>query len=129
MPTVTRSRQPKIVSRHLDPPSIEPVNARAVKAHYVGKGAFTALQWAPALLLCVLVLSAAFGFLWARQTLTYAQIGKALCERPLMVSPEYRCDLSDLDCMTHPEISVIMRMDEQQRAHNLWQAKACIRTL
>jgi hypothetical protein len=134
MPKVTHSSRPRIVSRHLDPPTVdpptvEPVNARAVKAHYVGRGAFTLLQWAPAMLLCVIVLTAAAAFIWTRQALIYADVGRALCERPLMVPPEYRCDLSALECMTHPEVSVVLQLDEQLRAHNLWQAERCVRAL
>lgn len=129
MSTVTHSRKSKIVSRHLDPPSVEPVNARAVKAHDVGKSAFTALQWAPALALCVIVLTAASGFLWARQTLTYAQIGQGVCNMVPLDLATINCDMGTLECATNPEVMVISEMNRQAEARNLWQARACIRTL
>jgi hypothetical protein len=127
MPTVTRSRKLKIVSKHLNPPAVEPVNARKVKAHYVGRGAFTLLQWTPGIMTCILILTVAWVFNGIRITLAHAEIGRQLCEQPLMQQTPVDCAGSALDCATHP---VMMAVTEQNTAihhHNVFRARHCLR--
>jgi hypothetical protein len=129
MPTVTKSSRPRIVSRHLDAPTVEPVNAKATKAHYVGKRGFLLAQWAPVFLFCVLILTAAHGFLWVQQTIAHAAIGERLCTRPLLALPEYHCEGMELDCATNREVQAVRAMESQVRDHNAFQAANCIRVI
>lgn len=131
-----KSQTPQFPSRHLKAvakpaaPPVEPINTVRVKAHYTTHGW---LMWG------IMGLCMAMGALFSQQIIgavqwvrieanerTLAEIGREVCQTPLLTVPEYTCTVGELDCWTVPQEAVIKRYEQQARARNLWQAERCV---
>lgn len=129
MPTVTRPK-PKLVSKHLNPPAkVEPVNAKQVKAHYVGKHSFTLLQWLPGAMLTVLALSAVWAGVAIFQKANYASVGEMACRQGALPEPQILCADGDLDCLTDPTVVQVSMIRDAIRERNISMARACVNAL
>ena len=127
MPTVTRSK-PKLVSKHLAPPApdVVPINVKHPKGNYVGKHAFTLLQWLPGAMLTVLALSAVWAGVAVFQTANYASVGEMACRQGALPEPQILCAADDLDCLTNPTVQEVAKIKDAIRTRNVQMAKACI---
>ena len=128
MPTVTKPK-PRLVSKHLSPPDVVPINVRHPKAHYVGKHSFTLLQWLPGAMLTVLALTAIWGGVLIFQKANYASVGELACRQGALPEPQILCAADDLDCLTNPTVVEVSRIKETIRERNIRMAKACISVL
>lgn len=119
--------KPKLVSKHLNPPAkVEPVNAKQVKAHYVGKHSFTLLQWLPGVMLTVLALSAVWAGVAVFQKANYASVGEMACKQGALREPVNHCADTDLDCLTSLNSQELDMAKDAIRERNVSMAKACI---
>lgn len=122
MPTVTRSRQPKI----------EPVNARAVKAHYVQGKKAGSDHW---VMWCIMILMMVFGaaaYHWGQKAFRAAQSSFAvisLCSKGAIPEPVIHCEAGDLDCLTDPTVVEVSKIREVIQAHNAELARSCVSVL
>lgn len=124
-PTVTKPR-PKLVAKHLSPPAVEPVNAKQVKAHYVGAKTFALWQWVPGLLMAVLAISVFWLGTMALRHYTFGAVGEMACREGIMPVPEIHCEAGALDCLTDPTVMEVGEMQDAYLAWNEKLAKACI---
>ena len=131
MPTVTRPR-PKLVSKHLSPPTVEPINAGQVKGHYIeGKKAGSA-HWVMWCIMILMLAMGAAGYHWASKMLRAANNASAviaLCSLGSIGEPKILCEPEDLDCMTNPTTQEVAKMQEAIRVRNEEFARACIRVM
>ena len=128
MPKVIKSAQaapqkPRIVSKHLN----EKVQATSgATVHHVGPKTFTALQWAPAVILAASALLAWTGVSWIIDQGRYTLAGYELCRQGAMPEPEILCDLAEKECIQNPEVAVIVQIQDNIREANSRLARVCI---
>lgn len=127
MPKVIKSAQApqklRIVSKHLG----EKVQATfGAKVHHVGPKTFTAIQWAPAIILAGSALLAWTGVSWIIDQGRYTIAGYELCRQGAIPEPEILCDLAEPECAQNREVLVIMQIQENIQQVNSRLARVCI---
>ena len=103
-------------SRFLDQTAPVEIKPGAIDgASLLGRALAIGPHVAAVTLILTLVVLAMLG----RQTLVYAEVGRAACAAGPINIPEYSCELDAVTCFTNPQEALVSGVKEQAHARNM----------